>query len=96
MGCCESRERNNSYVVTTIGRRGKLINSKTNTHLNKNNIHRIAEFLEIGDTLKLLKLNRKIRDLLPEHIKVMGMLKKLNEKKENELDLQSLLSDISE
>ncbi len=94
MGCCDSKEKNGSYLVTAPRKR-EFILRNVDPRVTKDHFDRIIQFLEIDEALKLLKLNKKIRTLLPEYVKLNHMVKKLNSNKDNELDLNSLISDIS-
>ena len=75
MGCCESKETKGSYLVTNTS--GRIV-SNYRTRLNKENLVLINEFLEIEDSLKLMSLNRKMREWVPENLKILEILKNLS------------------
>ena len=94
MGCCESKEKKGSYLVTVNSTRNIRKPRKLDPKLTKENLDKITQFLELDDCLKLLKLNRMTREMLPEYIKLMEVIAKLKVKNENELDINDLLTDI--
>ena len=93
MGCCDITKKNATYLIYA-----KSLNitmpSRVDLDFTRENIERITQYLEIEDSLKLLYLNSKIRQLLPEYVNLVEVLSHLGNENRNELDINVLYKDI--